>query len=327
MVGRPFRSNLSMSAMDGQRAQGVQRYEGARERRQRRLRAEARVRYRLCRDAMLLASHRGGPVVGSSTGVQPQVVRGVGGPAGIVASPLGLREVVQSSPLPQVSLVICHAPSLAVPQLVEEVVNVQADVAMFQKLWIGSRVEAWNSFKSDLRVQHVQYKKRLSQARVAGEFVGESGLCPLNVANVHDVDGLGKPLYSNFMFEDWVILLWTVELHLVAHGFLIDSFGPGCPGVPEHHVARVYESMFGRSLDTSRLNCTSLAQALNVLVEPVQLISGPGRSLFLVSRFSPEAHFDEFVRGVESHRCSRMLRVSAGDELARLRFPKPGLRT
>ena len=123
--------------MDGQRAQGAQRHEGARERRQRLLRAQARVRYRLCRDAMLLASHRGGPVVGSSslsplpTGAQPLVVRGVGGPAGIVAPPQGLREVVQSSPLPQVSLVNCHAPSLAVPQLVEEVVNVQADVAMF----------------------------------------------------------------------------------------------------------------------------------------------------------------------------------------------------
>ena len=43
MVGRPFRSCLSMSAMSGQRAQGAQLHEGARERRQRRFRAEART--------------------------------------------------------------------------------------------------------------------------------------------------------------------------------------------------------------------------------------------------------------------------------------------
>ena len=78
MVDRPFRSSLSMSAMSGQRAHGAQRHEGARERRQRRLCAEARVRYRLCRDAMLLATHRGGPVVGSSN-----LLRDVGGSAGV----------------------------------------------------------------------------------------------------------------------------------------------------------------------------------------------------------------------------------------------------
>ena len=42
---RPFRSSLCMSAMSGHRAQRVQRHEGAQERRQRRLRAVARVRY------------------------------------------------------------------------------------------------------------------------------------------------------------------------------------------------------------------------------------------------------------------------------------------
>ena len=51
-----------MSTMLGQRAQEAQRHEGARERRQRRLCAKARVRYRLCRNAMLLATQRGGPL-------------------------------------------------------------------------------------------------------------------------------------------------------------------------------------------------------------------------------------------------------------------------
>ena len=77
----------------------------------------------------------------------------------------------------------------------------QPDVAMFQRLRIGSRVEAWKSYKSGLRAQYVQYKQMLSQASFAGRFVVEGGLCPLDVANVHDVDGLGTPLYSNFVFD------------------------------------------------------------------------------------------------------------------------------
>ena len=116
---------------------------------------------------------------------------------------------------------------------------------MFQRLWIDSRLEAWNSHKSFSREKHVQFKQRLSQARFAGECVVEGGLCPFDVANVHDVDGLCTPLYANFCFEDWVILFWRVDLHFVAHGFLSGNVCPGCLGVPEHHVARVYDMVSG----------------------------------------------------------------------------------
>ena len=259
------------TAADGLVEGGVLRREGARARRERRQRAEARLRLRLVRDAERLVAHRGGPRF------QSKFVREA-------APPQGLREVVQPSPLPQVSLVNCHAPSLAVPQLVEAEEHLQAGVAMFQRLWIVSRVVAWKSYKSVLRAQHVQYKRRLSQARVAGEFVVEGELCPLDVANVHDVDGLGTPLYSNFVCDDWSSCrgeLRSTLLHMV-------SSWQCCP--------RVFEMVSGRPLDTTQLN----AQTLDFLEEPVQVISGPGSSMFLVSRFSPEVDFDEFVRGVES---------------------------
>ena len=67
----------------------------------------------------------------------------------------------------------------------------------------------------------MQLKHMLSQAPVAGEFVVEGGLCPFDVANVHDVDGLGTPLYANFCVVHWVVFLWRVELHFVAHVFLM----------------------------------------------------------------------------------------------------------
>ena len=48
-----------METDSGQRAT-MRRREGARGRRERRLRAEARIRLQLCRDAVRVASHRGG---------------------------------------------------------------------------------------------------------------------------------------------------------------------------------------------------------------------------------------------------------------------------
>ena len=48
-----------METDSGQRAT-LRRREGARGRRERRLRAEARIRLQLCRDAVRVASHRGG---------------------------------------------------------------------------------------------------------------------------------------------------------------------------------------------------------------------------------------------------------------------------
>ena len=48
-----------METDSGQRAMSRRR-EGAKERRERRLRAEARIRLQLCRDAVRIASHRGG---------------------------------------------------------------------------------------------------------------------------------------------------------------------------------------------------------------------------------------------------------------------------
>ena len=56
---RVFGINPSMETDSGHRAMSRRR-ESAQERRERRLRAEARVRLQLCRDAVRIASHRGG---------------------------------------------------------------------------------------------------------------------------------------------------------------------------------------------------------------------------------------------------------------------------
>ena len=65
------------------------------------------------------------------------------------------------------------------------------------------------------------------------------------------------------------------------------------------------------------LDCNSLSWALTVPEDPVQLISGPGKSTlgdgFLTSSSVVWNPIDVFT----------VLRVSAGDELAQLMFPRP----
>ena len=177
MVGRPFRSNLSMSAMSGQRAQGAQRHEGARERRQRRLRAEARVRYRLCRDAMFLATHRGGPVVGSSsllplsTCVQPPGVRDVGGPAGVVS---------------RGCLVGDCAPSLLLPCVVESVP--EHDPVLVRYLLSRTLLDRETENKHLEKEKEDGHAVATPPSPVVGTLPGQSGaLSSANVVFVTDV--------------------------------------------------------------------------------------------------------------------------------------------
>jgi hypothetical protein len=188
--------------------------------------------------------------------------------------------------------------------------------------WFAAKIAAWRLFRSELRDKHVQFTTKKSQAKSAGvDF--EVGLCSLDAASVHDADGKETPLYANFKYEDWLILSWRIELHLLATGFLNDVDDPERLGIPEDHVAHYYELYHEQKLAMKKLNCDSLPQTLKLLKEPAELAVGPGDRKFLRSKLDKETEFDVFVRGVESYRRDRQRRIEAGDESAQLKFPKP----
>merc|ERR1712136_512590 len=183
-------------------------------------------------------------------------------------------------------------------------------------------IAAWRSFRSELRDKHVQFTNKKSQAKSAGVEL-EVGMCSLDAASVHDADEKGTPLYANFKYEDWLILSWRIELHLLATGFLNDVDDPDRLGIPEDHVAHYYELYHELKMTMKKLNCDSLPQIVKLLKEPTELICGPGDRKFLRSTLDKETDFDVFVRGVESYRRDRLRRIEAGDESAQLKFPKP----
>ena len=61
---------------------------------------------------------------------------------------------------------------------------------------------------SELRYTRVQFIRRSSQARRAGESV-EGGLCPSNATSVEDVDEKSTP-HANFQPGERLVLVWTL---------------------------------------------------------------------------------------------------------------------
>ena len=103
-----------METVSGQRAT-LRRREGARGRRERRLRAEARIRLQLCRDAVRIASHRGGEGYKAGRRARDELH----GYALEDAPPQGriLRHVVGHLPVPSLDV--------PVPQMVDQLPDIE----------------------------------------------------------------------------------------------------------------------------------------------------------------------------------------------------------
>ena len=103
-----------METVSGQRAT-MRRRKGANGRRERRLRAEARIRLQLCRDAVRIASHRGGE--GYKAGGEARVALHGHVPEAPLPQGRVLRHVVGHLPVP--------ALDVPVPQMVDQLPDIE----------------------------------------------------------------------------------------------------------------------------------------------------------------------------------------------------------
>jgi len=134
----------------------------------------------------------------------------------------------------------------------------------------------------------------------------------------------GKPLYAEFEQEDWVLLSWRHDLHLLAHAFATDSGDAKedaeVHGIPVDHVGHYFDVYFKRRFNTRSLGCAGLPQVVD-LCEEVLKIETKGKMQFLKPIMNKEAEPIEFVKQVEECRQDRVRRIEAGDESARLNIP------
>jgi len=142
------------------------------------------------------------------------------------------------------------------------------------------------------------------------------------VKDPHNADGEGTPIYSNFKYEDWVVLSWRYELHLLSHAFPIDAADSDRLGVPEEHMEHYWRIYYHHHFEPRKLGAANLRDALKVLKEPIQLKETSSGSRILVSTCDRESSIDAFVVSVEAYRRDRCRRIEAGDESAALNIPR-----
>merc|ERR1719277_262435 len=95
----------------------------------------------------------------------------------------------------------------------------------------------------------------------------------IKLENIHDIDTKGTPLYASFKYEDWMLLSWRLELHLLTHAFVKDVNDADRPGIPEEHLQHYFKVYFKREASPAdHLNVASLAAALKLLRGPVELV-------------------------------------------------------
>ncbi len=175
--------------------------------------------------------------------------------------------------------------------------------------------------RESLRKNVKEHQARRRKAQEKGDAFEDYALDRVDLAgitDVHNADGKSTPIYRHFKYEDWVILSFRVELHLLVASFLHDIAAPDHMGIPSGHVEQLFTLYFKTNLDLGKLGAETLAKGLEILQAPMELLDGKE----LRSELPMETALEEFVKGTEEYRRARIRRVEAGDESAKLSFPR-----
>ena len=122
---------------------------------------------------------------------------------------------------------------------------------------------------------------------------------PFLVGDVCDI-GASKPLFADFVYDDWEMLKLRFELHALTHSFRKDLDDIERPSFHESHLFFYYSIYFKSQLTLTKFNVKSAAELLDLVPDTVHL---PTREpAVLQTQLSEDAPLDLFVRLTESDR-------------------------
>ena len=185
--------------------------------------------------------------------------------------------------------------------------------------WFNAKYEDWKKARRVFQNGQRDFSGRSQGDESLADKVAAIELS--KVKDPHDADGNGTPIYGNFKYEDWIVLSFRYEFHLLCHAFPIDAADPDREGLPEEHLEHYWKTYFHHHFDPKKLGVTNLAGVLKVLKDPIELKDMPGTRM-LFSSCEKEASIDVFVVAVEAYRRDRARRIEAGDESAALDIPR-----
>jgi len=182
--------------------------------------------------------------------------------------------------------------------------------------WFDQRKKEWHEALKEMEKRQKSYAARHKQdpkPSVDTEApVVEPG------TNLHVTDVKGAPLYALWQQEDWLLLSWRYELHLLVHSFMDDVKDPEMLGIPEQHVAHYFKLYFGVPCSPKYLGCAELAQAVRLVADSLQ-VKDTGKLRFLVPVRDKSTELVMFVKATEDIRRDRVRRIEAGEESARVK--------
>jgi hypothetical protein len=176
--------------------------------------------------------------------------------------------------------------------------------------------------RSEVQKRHGEFSKKRKEAPEV-DAAASFDIKGMTIEDIHNVDAKGTPIYANFKYEDWILLAWRYELHLLVHGFATDVNDADRPGIPEEHLKHYYKTYYKNTLDPGKLGVDSLDKVFKVLkMSALQLADKGGKSKILTCTLGKETRLKDFIVEVETYRRNRLRRIDAGDESAQLKFPK-----
>lgn len=193
-------------------------------------------------------------------------------------------------------------------------------------------VRQWRALQNewkDPKKRKVLEAKALEAKKAGAEETGEEFPTSMTEAEWEDLDvfkvedvanaGCGRPLYSDFQFEDWALLSARFEIHLLLHSFKKDLDDPDRPGFAEKDLAFYYSKYYKKAFTYKAFGVDTI-EGFQELIQDTFSIGGE-RS-FLEASMSDDTPLVNFVRLTEEHRRQRQRRLDAGDESADLKFPR-----
>ncbi|CAK0863240.1 unnamed protein product [Prorocentrum cordatum] len=142
------------------------------------------------------------------------------------------------------------------------------------------------------------------------------GIDVFGVEDVTDIGG-GMPLYKEFTQDDWTLMSFAFELHLMAHSFKKDCGDEDLPGLHVDHLDHYYQKYFKKGFSPQSFGKETSKDAVE-LVKDMVLVDSKGT---LVSCLQEEMEtYQAFVKITEEARRYRNLRIDLGEEDAVLKL-------
>lgn len=143
----------------------------------------------------------------------------------------------------------------------------------------------------------------------------------LAVGDVLDI-GNGQPLFSDFEFEDWVLLGARFEVHVLLHAFKKDVNDSDRSGFTEKDFAFYFSRYFKKALILKSFGLDTMVGFVDLIKDAVSMEE---KTSFFRPVLDDDTPITTFVKLAELHRRERVRRLDAGDETAELKFPRTGV--